>query len=252
MSVTIRNLSFFRGNTPVLQEINADFADNSVTAIIGGNGSGKSTLLKVMAGILKYSAGSLLLDSREVASFPVKVLARKRAILLQNPAAPPELSVNELLKLARFAFDTGKKYDQDVIDKALADTGCTALAGRRIGTLSGGEFRKVFLAMALAQEPELLLLDVVEAGLDADFCRKLPALLRKLIVERHLTVVMVMHDLDLALHCATDILGIADGKIRLAVKNSADAADQLKAFTSGAMHISTGPDGHLNARLNYF
>ncbi|MBE6366154.1 MAG: ABC transporter ATP-binding protein [Lentisphaerae bacterium] len=251
MNIAIRDLSFFRGERAILQNINADFADRSITALTGGNGCGKSTLLKLIAGLLKYQQGSITLNGRELNSFSPRQLARKRAILLQNPYAPPEMKVKELLRLSRYAFGNNSKYDHKIISQALNDTGCTKLAERKTGTLSGGELRKVFLAMALAQEPEVLLLDEVEAGMDAGFCCQLPEFLRQLVAQRNLSVVMVMHDLDLALHCATDILGIADRHITLQTANNKDAIDQLNKFVNGTMCISLERDGSIGAKLNY-
>ncbi len=251
MTVYIRNLSFFRNKRPILQNIDAGFADRSITAVTGSNGSGKSTLLKLIAGLLRPASGEITFDGKNINTFSAGSLAQKRAILLQNPYAPPEMSVFELLKLARFAMNGSRKHDRPAIDRALSDAGCADLTGRKTGTLSGGELRKVFLAMALAQEPELLLLDEVEAGMDAAFCGQLPRLLQKLVAERNLTVIMVMHDLDLALHCATDILGIADNKIGLSVENSANAVEQLNNFVNGTMRISMEHDGSIGAKLNY-
>ena len=127
----------------------------------------------------------------------------------------------------------------------------TGYEERKVDTLSGGQQQRVAIARAIVNEPEVLLLDEVEAGMDAGFCCQLPEFLRQLVAQRNLSVVMVMHDLDLALHCATDILGIADRHITLQTANNKDAIDQLNKFVNGTMCISLERDGSIGAKLNY-
>lgn len=239
MNIKVADLSVTFNGRKILDHIDIDFPDRKITALIGGNGSGKSTLAACIAGIKKDFDGMVLYDSVPVKKYSPRQLAQKRAILLQNPFAPAAMRVDELLDLGRFAGKSGSKC----IDKALAEVGCTGLLTRCIGTLSGGERRKIFLALALVQEPELLILDEVESGVDNEFLRALPDLLKALQYERALTVIMVTHQLDLALHCADRIIGLKNGTAKLL------AADKksLCEFTEGNIEFITAPDGSLRA-----
>lgn len=251
MNITLKNLCITREKRRIIDDLSLEFHSGEISVICGGNGSGKTTLLKTISGILKPESGKIRYDGIDIAGIPLKLLARKRAIMMQTPQVPDSLTVNELLHLSRYAFSDSKNADRAAVMRALRDTGIEDFAGRKLATLSGGELRKTFLAMALAQEPELLLLDEIDAGVDSRFRSTFPALLKKLRCERNLTVIMVMHDLDLALHCADRLIGLADGKLRLVTANTPDAADAINEFTAGTMHISAGAGGSLRALPRY-
>lgn len=248
MSIRIDDLSFSRNSRKVLDRISLNFTAGHITALTGHNGSGKSTLLRMIAGLLKPDKGSVYYGETPVTALDLAALARKRAIVLQNPHIPENMRVNELLSLGRFACRSSKQQDLAAIEKALTDTGTAHLAERKAGTLSGGELRKVLLALALVQEAELLLLDELEANLDADFRRTFPILLDRLRRERSLTVIMVTHDLNLALHCADDIAGLQNGELTLFTSlKSAGVVEKLQKFTGENFEIFSGSDGSLQA-----
>lgn len=248
MIVSLEKLSLTLGGRPVIRDISLAFPSGEISVIIGRNGSGKSTLLKLAAGLLHPSSGTVAYDGADIRRTSAGALARRRAILLQNPSAPGTMTVGELLHLARFSFDSGRQADETAIRRALDDTNCADLLPRTIGTLSGGEARKVFLSLALAQDPELLLLDEPEAGLDADFRTAFPKLLTRLRTERRLTVIMVMHDLDLALQCAHLIVGLNDGELRfLAPVNAPGFPRELTNFTENKYDFFPDPDHFLRA-----
>lgn len=248
MNIQIRHLTIRRGNNRIPDDLSLNIASKTITAINGHNGSGKSTLLRSIAGLLKPESGKIFYGETDIAALTESALARCRAVVLQNPHIPENMRVNELLFLGRFARNSGKKSDSAAVEKALADTGCTHLAERKTGTLSGGELRKIFLALALVQEPEILLLDELETNLDAAFRRDFPMLLKKLQQERSFTVVMVSHDLDLALHCADRLIGLDHGKMVLDTPlNTADAAEKIRQFAGENFEIFSGNDGFLRA-----
>lgn len=248
MKLKLENISCIRNSRKVLDQISASFGGNRITAVTGHNGSGKSTLLRIIAGLWKPDSGKVFYDQTEIRELTVPELARLRAIVLQNPHIPDNMTVYDLLSLGRFARRSSKKVNDAAICRALADTACTELTHRRAGTLSGGELRRVFLALALVQEPRLLLLDELEANWDAEFRRNCPALLNHLRRERDLTIIMVTHDLDLALHCADDILGLQNGKVTLSTAlNKPDTVEKLQKFTGENFDILTGQDGFLRA-----
>ena len=251
MKISIDRLFFNRKEKNILSDVSVTIPGNEVTVITGGNGCGKSTLLKLIAGLLKPDEGNISFDENDIAGFSPAQLARMRAILLQNPDVPGAMTVMELLKLSRFAFHAGKKDDEYAIETALHDTGSSVWRDRQLRTLSGGELRKVFLALALAQEPQLLLLDEVEAGLDAEFRSAFPVMLKKWQETRDLTVVMVMHDFDLALHCADNILALEDGKVNFfSPVTAVDFSEKLDNFT-GKYFTFHQESGKFRALLNF-
>ena len=252
MNISVNDLVVKFNKKVILDRMSVKFPDGWVSVICGGNGSGKSTLLKTVAGLVKNSGGSVTYDNCDVKTFSPCHLARKRSVLLQNPSFPAAMRAGELLKLGRYAFSAGKKADECAIFQALSDAGCEDLVDRQLGTLSGGELRKVFLALTLAQEPELLLLDEPEAGLDAGFCSAFPALLKKLVSERKLTVIMVMHNLDLALQCADKLVLLENGRAVLDMPvNEAGFREKLTDITGKYLEIFTGESGILRAIARY-
>jgi iron complex transport system ATP-binding protein len=197
----------------ILHNISAEFPEQGISLLIGGNGSGKSTLLKTVAGLLPAAGGTVTFDGVDIAGISRREIARKCAILLQDPYAPPEMSVRELTALGRFPHGGSGSINAPEVIRAMDDAGITYAAGRVLGTLSGGERRRAFLARALAQETPLLLLDEPEAALDAAAKNELLRTLKKLGDSRKLQVIMAVHDLDFALGTAEYICGIKAGAV---------------------------------------
>ena len=252
MNIFARSISLQAGKKTILSDISTTFADGQTTVIYGSNGSGKSSLLKIIAGLQKPSTGEVRYGEKVLNEIPAKALAVIRAIVLQNPPLPSGMRVGELLSLARYAFNTGKKADRNAIEKAVADAGCEKFIDRRMETLSGGEIRRVYLALALAQNPEILLLDEPEANTDAGFHAAFPALLKQLRSQRDLTVIMVTHDLDLALKCADRIIGLNSGSIVFSSDiNAPDLQETLTGFTGNSKELFRDDSGSLRAIARY-
>jgi iron complex transport system ATP-binding protein len=252
MNILVKSLSLKAGKFPILSDISTTFDDGKTTVITGSNGSGKSSLLKIIAGLHTPTAGKVYYGEKVLDTFPAKALARIRAIVMQNPPLPSGMRVSELLYLARYAFDTGKTADADAVNRAVADAGCGNFLDRKIETLSGGELRRVYLALALAQEPEILLLDEPEANTDSGFHADFPALLKRLKTQRALTVIMVTHDLDLALKCADKIIGLKSGSITFSADTDApDLLDTLTTFTGNDHELFRDASGSLRAIARY-
>lgn len=248
MNILLNDLSVRAGKRMLIKNISTILYHGQITAVIGENGSGKSTLIKAVAGLSDYSAAELLYGETPLKKYKLKALARTRAVVLQNPAIPPGTIAGELLALARYAFNCGKTADRAAIEKAVQDAGCADFLNRRLETLSGGELRRVYLACALAQEPEILFLDEAEANTDAVFRASFPGLLKRLQQERQLTVIMVTHDLDLALNTADRIIGLKSGELGIDVDLSApDAIEKLTAFTGKMWDFFPGKDGTMRA-----
>ncbi len=212
MNIRAENLSVKLDGKEILHNITIDFK-RGISLLIGGNGSGKSTLLKTLAGIIPATSGRAFMGSSRVDMLPQREVARRCAILLQNPYAPPEMSVEEVVYAGRFVHGGNNAANREAVNQALADAGVEVLRRRKTGTLSGGERRKVFLARALAQESRILLLDEPDAALDAAARDSLRQTLYQLQKNRSLTIVMAVHELNFALDIASEICGIKAGNI---------------------------------------
>lgn len=205
------------GERLVVEDLDLEVADGSVTVVIGPNGCGKSTLLRTVARALKPSAGSVLLDGRSVHSLPTKQVAREIGILPQSSVVPEQLTVRDLVRRGRYphrrAFERWSTADQQAVDDALAVTGTTELADRLVEELSGGQRQRAWIALVLAQQTPILLLDEPTTYLDLAHRLEVLRLLRRLNRERSVTVVMVLHDLNEACRYADNIIAMRDGEI---------------------------------------
>jgi iron complex transport system ATP-binding protein len=206
-----------RGRPDVLRGASLDVAAGETVAVLGPNGSGKSTLLRVVAGTLSPSSGSVRLFGRPMAGWGRPELARRVAVLSQVTDLPAGMRVAEVVALGRIPHARGvfatDPDDERVVEEALADADAGDLADRRIDELSGGERQRALLAMALAQEPELLLLDEPTVHLDLAHQMALVRLLGRLRISRRLAVVAVLHDLNLAAGFADRCLLVRDGRL---------------------------------------
>ena len=188
-----------------------------VSVIVGANGSGKSTLLRGLGRLLKPVAGQVLLDGRDLRSLPTRTVARQVGLLPQQPITPEGISVRDLVGRGRYPhqgwFARWTAYDGQVVAEALAATSTAELADRPVEELSGGQRQRVWIAMALAQRPEVLLLDEPTTYLDIAHQVEVLDLLRALNRRSGATVVMVLHDLNLAARYADHLVVMADGRI---------------------------------------
>jgi len=209
----IRNVSAGYPGHPVLQDISLSVPDGAVTVIAGPNGCGKSTLLKVLAGILPAS-GSAVLDGQELMCLPGRQRAKKVAFLPQNRTVP-EITVKNLVLHGRFPYlSYPRRYRQEdyrMAETAMEKMGVAHLADRSLTTLSGGQRQKVYIAMALAQDTPVVLLDEPNAFLDIAHQLQLMEQAKALAGEGK-TVVLVLHDLSMALDCADSMAVMSEGK----------------------------------------
>ena len=208
----IRNLSAGYPGNPVLKDISLSIPAGAVTVIVGPNGSGKSTLLKALAGILPAS-GSVRLDEQELLGLPGRELAKKVAFLPQNRTVP-EITVKNLVLHGRFPYlSYPRRYRQEDLTAAaaaMAKMGIADLADRSLATLSGGQRQKVYIAMALAQDTPVVLLDEPNTFLDIAHQLQLMAQAKALAADGK-TVVLVLHDLSMAMDCADSLAVLAEG-----------------------------------------
>ena len=216
MELELRQLTAGYGGRPILEDLSLRMEKGRITAIIGANGSGKSTMLKAMSRILKPTNGTVCLDGRSLPSWKNADLARALAILPQAHAIPEDLTVRDLVSCGRFPHRRAKgntpAKNAQAVGRAL-DLACASeLADRLLPTLSGGERQRAWLAMTLAQEPKILLLDEPTTFLDIRFQFEVLDLISKLNRELGLTVVMVLHDLNHAARYAQRIVAVKDGR----------------------------------------
>ncbi|WP_461612018.1 ABC transporter ATP-binding protein [Clostridium sp. Marseille-QA1073] len=204
-------------NFKVFKDIDLEIEEGKVTTIIGPNGCGKSTLLKTMGRIIKSSSGAVYLRGENITKIHTKDIAKDLALLPQNPVAPPELKVEELISYGRFPhckkMNKLTAKDKEIIDWAINITKVTDFKDREIGCLSGGQRQKVWLAMALAQETDILLLDEPTTYLDMSHQLEVLKIVEELNKERRCTVVMVLHDINHASRFSHNIVAMKGGKI---------------------------------------
>ena len=206
------------GAHEVLRDVSLSIAAGEFAVVIGPNGSGKSTLLRTLARLVKPKAGQVLFDGVDLATIGSRDLARRVAYLPQSPEGPSDLTVDELVWRGRYPnrglFTSARVEDREAVDRALEQTGMTELRERTLGTLSGGEHQRAWIAMSLAREPDVLLLDEPTTFLDIGHQGELLRLLTRLNRERGITVVMVLHDVTQAAHYGRRVIALLDGQVR--------------------------------------
>ncbi|MFB7139023.1 ABC transporter ATP-binding protein [Gottfriedia sp. NPDC056225] len=205
------------GDRLIVKGLNIKIPDKQITTIIGSNGCGKSTLLKAITRIISHQSGTIILDGENISLENTKLLARKMAILPQTPESASGLTVGELVSYGRFPYQSGfgrlTKKDIEVIDWALEVTGTKDFKYQAVDSLSGGQRQRVWIAMALAQETEIIFLDEPTTYLDMAHQLEILELLQKLNQEQDCTIVMVLHDLNQAARFADYIIAMKDGEI---------------------------------------
>ncbi|WP_093138342.1 ABC transporter ATP-binding protein [Pseudoxanthomonas sp. GM95] len=201
----------------VTRDLDVQIPDGQVTVIIGPNACGKSTLLRALARLLKPQSGRVLLDGRDIRDQPTREVARRLGLLPQSPLAPAGICVADLVARGRFPHQTLLRQwsgeDERVVWEAMRQTGVDALAQQPVDALSGGQRQRVWLAMAIAQDTPLLLLDEPTTYLDIAHQYELLELCRTLNRTRGRTLVMVLHDLNQAARYADHIIAMKAGEI---------------------------------------
>ena len=201
----------------VVDDLDVEIPDGSFTVVVGPNACGKSTLLRALARMLKPRAGSVVLDGAEIRSQPAKDVARRLGLLPQSPVAPDAITVADLVARGRYPHQRLLRQwspdDERAVAEALAATATTELAGRAVDELSGGQRQRVWLAMALAQETPLLLLDEPTTFLDIAHQIEVLDLCADLREHHGRTLVAVLHDLNHACRYATHLIAMREGRI---------------------------------------
>ncbi|MBK7974680.1 MAG: ABC transporter ATP-binding protein [Deltaproteobacteria bacterium] len=216
MNVRIDEVELRYNGTPVLRDVTLEVRTGELVALVGPNGAGKTTLLRAISGLLAPSHGAVYLDHEPVASLAPRAVATRLASVEQAIRCPEELRVWEAVSLGRLPhlgrFEVLGERDRAIVMAALERTEATVLAERRVTTLSSGERQRVWLAMALAQEPRVLLLDEPTSHLDIHFQMTILELVKSLAAGG-LTVIASLHDLNLAAEFADRVALIAEHRL---------------------------------------
>lgn len=215
--LTARGLAAGYPGRRVIENLDLEFAPGRMTMIIGANACGKSTLLSVLARVNQPLGGAVELDGVDIQTIPRRRFAQSVGLLPQHPTAPDGLTVAELVARGRHphrsVFQRWSADDTARVEAAMAKTGVTPLADRAVGDLSGGQRQRVWIAMALAQEPRVLLLDEPTTFLDLSHQIEVLDLLRTLNRTDGTTIVVVLHELNLAARYADDLVIMCDGRV---------------------------------------
>lgn len=244
--ININNLSLsYDGTTTIINELNLDIEMGTVTALVGANGCGKSTLLRGISRLLKPAKGAVYLDGQQVHSMKARDLAKQLGILPQSPTAPEGLTVHELVAQGRYPhqnwFQQWSLEDERIVNEALATTDLESFAGRPVDTLSGGQRQRAWIAMALAQQTDILLLDEPTTYLDMAYQVDVLELLAELN-DKGRTIILVLHDLNQAARYADTIVALRDGSILAqGTPKQVMTSEQIQAVFDLETHVITDP-----------
>lgn len=215
----IRSLHLGYGDREVISDLSLLVPPGEITVIVGANACGKSTLLRSMSRLITPRAGQVLLDGKSIHRLPSKELAQRMGLLPQSPIAPEGIVVADLVSRGRHPhhglFARWSRQDDEAVAAALIATDTVDLAERPVDELSGGQRQRVWIAMALAQQTDILLLDEPTTFLDISHQVEVLDLLTDLNQSRETTIVMVLHDLNLAARYADHLVAMTDGKLHV-------------------------------------
>ena len=210
-----KQISIGYGTKKVLEHISLRFDVPEIVSIIGPNGSGKSTLVKALAGVLPALEGEVLFQNKEIYSISERIKSQQISYLPQIVEAPPDMLVKELVMYGRMPyqslFSEADDKDRELVAWALQETALQQLKNRRIGSLSGGEKQRAWIAMALAKQPKVLILDEPTTYLDIKHQMSLMELVTSLYQKMNILILMVMHDLNYAARYGYRLIALKNG-----------------------------------------
>ncbi len=214
MKITVHDIEFNYNGSPALQCVNTSIEKGDFVALVGPNGSGKSTLIKCLNRILKIKKGAVLIDEKSIDAFTPNELAKEMAYVPQSENKKSSLHVFDVILLGRKPYIYWKPTEHDLTITAniLKTLHLEDIAMRDVNKLSGGQQQSVFIARALAQEPDILLLDEPTANLDIKHQVEVLELLKKL-TDKGITVIIALHDINVAMRYASKIMMLKDGTI---------------------------------------
>ena len=201
----------------VREGLTIDLPIGQITVIVGPNGCGKSTLLRAFARVLTPDSGKVILNGEAIQSMPTRYVARLLGLLPQNQRTPDSIVVKDLIRRGRYPhqrlFDQWSKKDEEAVNKALHITGLENYSERLVDELSGGQRQRVWIAMVLAQDTPIMLLDEPTTHLDLAHQIEILELLHRLSTDEKRTIVMVLHDINLAARYAANLIAMREGSV---------------------------------------
>lgn len=216
-AISVKNLKVSYEDNIIIEDMSLSIPKGKISIIIGSNGCGKSTLLKTISRINKPKSGEIFINNKNIKKVKEKDIAKEVAFLPQGPVCPSGLTVRELVAFGRFPHQKMvgglNAHDKEVIEWAIEETGLSEFADREVENLSGGQRQRAWIALVLAQETEIIMLDEPTTYLDMSYQLEVLEVLQKLNKEKNITVVIVLHELNNACKFADNIIGLKKGKI---------------------------------------
>jgi ferrichrome ABC transporter, ATP-binding protein FhuC len=217
--IEIKNLSFKYNTTKaIFSDLNLTIKKGEITTLLGKNGCGKSTLIKLLSKNITNYTGNIFLKNKELKSYSLKELAAKLSIVYQNNITPQEITVFDMVSFARLPYQNiffykQTKEDIEKINFSLKETDLIDYKNTIVSELSGGQLQRVYIAMCLAQDTEIIILDEPTTFLDIKYQKSIMELVKRLNQELHLTIIMVLHDINQAITYSDNIVALLDGEI---------------------------------------
>jgi iron complex transport system ATP-binding protein len=216
-AIEAKNLSVSYNENKVLRDFSITIYEGDFTSILGPNGAGKTTLMKALTGVIKNVTGEIFIFGKPLRYYKRRDFARHVSFLPQDPQISLPFLVRDIVMMGRFPylrrFEMEGPHDSEVVDYAMRLMGIENLASRRLGELSGGEVKRVFIAQAIAQESDILFLDEPIANLDINYQNEIFRMLKKFNEEMKKTIVIITHDINHALRFARRVVLLKNGRI---------------------------------------
>lgn len=216
-AISVKNLSVAYEDNLIIDNMNLSIPKGEISIIIGANGCGKSTLLKTIARVIKPKGGEIFINEKNIKTEKEKHIATEVAFLPQGPISPSGITVKKLVAFGRFPHQKIigglRSHDKEIIEWAIEETGLKDFGDIPVDNLSGGQRQRAWIAMTLAQETGIIMLDEPTTYLDMCYQLEVLEVLERLNKEKNITVVMVLHELNNACRFASNIIGLKKGKI---------------------------------------
>lgn len=221
--IEIKNLSFsYSKEKNVFNDLSLNIERGKITTILGKNGCGKSTLIKILTKNLNYNSGEIIFNNKELKNYSLKQLAQNLAVVYQKNSTPEEITVYEMISLARLPYQNvlwhkNSKDDTEKINFAIEQTNLEHLKEKQVSSLSGGELQRVYIAMSLAQNTNTIILDEPTTFLDIKYQKTTMELIKDLNKKLNITIIMVLHDINQSISYSDNIIALKNGQV---IKNS--------------------------------